>query len=655
MGLYDHWPYTNFHELNLTWLLREMAHLQTIVENFVALNTIKYADPIQWNITTQYETNTVVIDPNTGTAYISSQPVPSGVLLTNTDYWSVIFTLDVLSVNQNITLRDDGSNILATFSSAAGDWLLWNGTLYKVSQTINVNEAYVVGYNIDRYTVELFIKDYIAALESLIGDLDNLTTTDKSNLVAAINEVLTTLNSVTGDLNNLTTTDKTDLVSAINEVDLQVDNLEIKFNNLDIVNVKDYGALGDGVEDDTAAIQAAITAAQSSDVCKLVFFPSGIYRITDTLDIGYVGDKKLSSISIMGAGQYNSQILCDGDFDAIVYEGDDTIPNNDGYLYGFHIRDIYIHYAGNDSSKTGLTIKYAGVVSVENVRIRYFKTGVYLTGCGNSVFEHVGISANVAQAIGFDVGDLSVSNYYVGCFFAASGNAVGVAANSKGFNLTRGTIADQNINYFDVGGGATHAIFIDGTEQISGQQHGDINITDLVCESYYGISIYHLTTHPNVNIIGGWFNCLSDRPSIALTDSDGIMIRDAVFVFNSPVLYDNKGAVALIDANCSNITIMGCLCRNQYLFNGAAGGGNMLIANNQIVIDAAMQASLVGINGDRCIVEGNIFKGAPIRYVRAYSGATNSLVVNNVGSGDATGTAFQNDAGVTTILDNNID
>lgn len=640
MGLYDHWPYTNFHELNLTWLLRRMEDLSNVVENFVALNTIKYADPIQWNITTQYEPNTVVVDPQSGTAYISTRPVPAGVSLTNTDYWSVIFSLDLISSNKNITLRDDGSNTLSTFSSAAGDWLLWNGTLYRVSQTINVNEAYVIGYNIDRYTVEMFIRDYVADLNSIIGNLPDLTTTDKSNLVAAINEIVGDITTINGDINTLNTT---------------VGNISTKLNNLDIINVKDYGAVGDGVEDDTVAIRAAIAAAQASDVCKLVFFPSGIYRITDTLNIGYVGDKKLSSISISGAGQYNTQILCDGDFDAIEIEGDETVPNNDGYLYGFYIRDLYIHYAGNDSTKTGLTIRYAGVVTVENVRIRYFKSGVYLSEVGNSVFNHVGISANVAGAIGFDVGDRSVSNYYVACFFAASGNASGVAADSIGFNLTRGTIADQNINYFDVGGSPTTAIFINGVNQLSAQQHGDINITDLVCESWYGIQAYNLDKHPNVNIIGGWFNCIGERQCIALSNASGVMIRDCIFVFNSQTLYDNKGAVVFRDANCNNITIMGCLCRNQYLLNGAAGGNNILIANNQIIIDAAMQASLVGVNGDRCIVEGNIFRGAPIRYVRAYSGSTNSLVVNNVGSGEATGTAFQNDAGVTTILDNNID
>ena len=41
------------------------AAVTTPSPDFVNLNTIKYADPIQWNITKQYETNTVVIDGNT--------------------------------------------------------------------------------------------------------------------------------------------------------------------------------------------------------------------------------------------------------------------------------------------------------------------------------------------------------------------------------------------------------------------------------------------------------------------------------------------------------------------------------------------------------------------------------------------------------------
>ena len=55
----------------------------------------------------------------------------------------------------------------------------------------------------------------------MIGSLQDLTTTDKTDLVSAINEVNASIGDVPaiGDLEDLTTTAKTDLVSAINEVD----------------------------------------------------------------------------------------------------------------------------------------------------------------------------------------------------------------------------------------------------------------------------------------------------------------------------------------------------------------------------------------------------------------------------------------------------
>ena len=51
------------------------------------------------------------------------------------------------------------------------------------------------------------------------------------------------------------------------------------------INVKDFGAVGDGVADDTAAVQAAITLGQSS-ATKTLFFPNGIYSVTSMLNFG---------------------------------------------------------------------------------------------------------------------------------------------------------------------------------------------------------------------------------------------------------------------------------------------------------------------------------------------------------------------------------
>lgn len=58
-----------------------------------------------------------------------------------------------------------------------------------------------------------------------------------------------------------------------------------------VVNVLDFGAVGDGVADDTAAIQAAINAS----VGHVVFVPSGTYKLTSMLQV-------IPGISIVGEG-----------------------------------------------------------------------------------------------------------------------------------------------------------------------------------------------------------------------------------------------------------------------------------------------------------------------------------------------------------------
>ena len=65
-------------------------------------------------------------------------------------------------------------------------------------------------------------------------------------------------------------------------------------NSNGFVSVKDYGAKGDGVTDDTAAIQAAINAAKS------VYFPAGNYIITSPIYM--TGDGFTGGARIIGAG-----------------------------------------------------------------------------------------------------------------------------------------------------------------------------------------------------------------------------------------------------------------------------------------------------------------------------------------------------------------
>ena len=225
MSFFNEYPYRNLTDLNLDFILKQIRYLTQQIADFVNLNSIKYADPIQWNITRQYAKNTVVIDATTGTAYLSVKEVPNGITLTNTDHWTPIFTLDILASNHNITSHDAAGSPTATFPSVKGDWILWNSVLYKAIRPIVLHEAYLVGYNLTEFTVDDFVHEYVNALANdisilanKVGSLSDLNTSDKSDLVKAINEVLTTLGTVAGNLTDLDTSDKSNLVNAINEV-----------------------------------------------------------------------------------------------------------------------------------------------------------------------------------------------------------------------------------------------------------------------------------------------------------------------------------------------------------------------------------------------------------------------------------------------------
>lgn len=71
---------------------------------------------------------------------------------------------------------------------------------------------------------------------------------------------------------------------AINSTDTER-NLTERFN--DFINVKDFGAKGDGATDDTAAINDALTAANG---LKQVFFPAGTYLTTGNLSSLYLNE-----------------------------------------------------------------------------------------------------------------------------------------------------------------------------------------------------------------------------------------------------------------------------------------------------------------------------------------------------------------------------
>lgn len=66
----------------------------------------------------------------------------------------------------------------------------------------------------------------------------------------------------------------------------------------EFVSVKDFGAVGDGVTDDTAAIQAAIDSNQT------IFVPAGKYRITSSILVNPSRNRNVALVGLVTASRY---------------------------------------------------------------------------------------------------------------------------------------------------------------------------------------------------------------------------------------------------------------------------------------------------------------------------------------------------------------
>ena len=292
MGLFEQFPYANFHELNLDWILHELKELETEITNFVAINSVKYANPIIWDITSQYETNTVVLD-NSGNAYLSVQPVPAGVSLDRTEYWTQIGNFSALwdSVRSAITPYDEQHNTTASIDHKAGDWVWVENDLLLITKNIIAGDKYVDGGNCKKTNVH----DLFVTLSGELQNESNARETGDAALDAKITAEAQARETgdaaldakITAEAQARTDADATldgkivDEAKARTEADATLAEQISKSGAF--INFKAFGAVGDGITDDTAAINACIAEAVSKSVGISGNF--GSYAISNTITV----------------------------------------------------------------------------------------------------------------------------------------------------------------------------------------------------------------------------------------------------------------------------------------------------------------------------------------------------------------------------------
>lgn len=191
MGLFERFPYTNFHELNAGWMLQVMKELEAAWEEFTAGNSLTFADPLTYDASKSYAKNTIVLDSN-GNAYISLKAVAAGIGLSNTEYWLMVFDYEAFieKVNKNFTENYYRNEDRARYALSVGQWLTYNDVLCKVIAPISYDDLLELGVNIEAFTLEDFIKAFMQSANQMIqqykDDIDASEATYRAQLAADV-------------------------------------------------------------------------------------------------------------------------------------------------------------------------------------------------------------------------------------------------------------------------------------------------------------------------------------------------------------------------------------------------------------------------------------------------------------------------------------
>jgi hypothetical protein len=280
------------------------------------------------------------------------------------------------------------------------------------------------------------------------------------------------------------------------------------------VSVKDFGAVGDGTTDDTAAIQAAINTGAS------VFIPAGTYKITSTLTFP-------NTVSVLrGAGLESSIISCNG------VSGGALKPASMSYF-----RPCWSDFGISGNSSTGIGIDLSNITNVvydgsfERIRINVGGDGIYAPN-----FFSMKVDTVIAASVNGHCFRISCGPAvtFINCY------AVSCGSGKAGYRLL-GTInlvgcnGVDSADYWGVFGQNTSAS--DGFQNdfpTAGNNYPGIDMFGCNVEAFSVCGIYVCNAFRNFNIQGGKI----DRASLSSA------YKSLVYFTATPNVSNSNGVAA---------------------------------------------------------------------------------------------------------------
>lgn len=208
----------------------------------------------------------------------------------------------------------------------------------------------------------------------------------------------------------------------------------------DNVSVKDFGAVGNGVADDTVAFQNAVNYA--APLGALVYVPQGTYLITETISLPF--HSKISGVSKTQSGtNFNvnspgSKIVFAPTTAKSLFTTTGSTTSTGGFRFGYYLEGLYIQ--GNSTNASGnsiyaLEIKNVIYSTFKDIVIEGFRTDIYIIGTINNRFENVHCASAYIYNVLYD-GGTSTTDVWTQCTFHYAPTGVEIQGSVLGLRFT---------------------------------------------------------------------------------------------------------------------------------------------------------------------------------------------------------------------------
>lgn len=281
--------------------------------------------------------------------------------------------------------------------------------------------------------------------------------------------------------------------------------------------VLDFGAIGDGVADDTAAVQAAFDDSNTSG--RSVYFPAGTYLCNPTID-GY------NSIHVYGEGPGRSILKSFSSLSAVL-----TADNSTGLTHTLTIEELSLNGSGSGTDNHGfyVTSDQPFDITLRNIRINDCGgAGVYIpTNAFTILLDGVDVSMPATASHGIDIfGDNTIT--LMRCYVHT------VATNQAAYRLRSGRFTMIGCNGIDSGATCFWGLFGNTLAQDGSDAYA--RVTLIGCNVEASPTGIRVKTGSQVNIFSTHFvSPTSGASNIAMTfdNADPNLDRSGQGVFDS--------------------------------------------------------------------------------------------------------------------------